>query len=161
MQCDHHDSFRQIALAFDWMLWEDGIDITCEHFPKLVPIWLRPCPWDLEQREPIGCLCCTNLNRALSQFHQDMRSWAESRFHEAELIRAELNLDERVQVDFGTSHDAADALLRVRRLQSLGPAATLPSARRLRSYRHLNELEPERGEPLGPAPDFLQPYQAR
>jgi len=140
MQCDHHDSFRQIALAFDWMLWEDGTDRTCKHFPKLVPIWLRPCPWDLEQREPIGCLCCTDLNKALSQFHQDMRSWTESRFHEAELVREELNLDERLRARF--DHTAADR-------------------RQLGFYRHLNEPEPERGEPLGPRPDFLQPYQPR
>ena len=118
MQCENHNDFFQICLAFDWVLWESGTDTTCVMFPEHVPILLRPCPWDLEQQEPVGCLCCTDLNQALGKFHDEMRSWMESR-----LINPEF-----------TS---------LREIERIWPAPA------------------DRGEPLGPAPEFLPSYVAR
>ncbi len=82
MQCENHSTFFQICLDSDWLLWESGTDTTCTNFPEHVPIWLRPCPWDTDQKEPVGCLCCTNLEQGLVQFHREMKSWLESRLME-------------------------------------------------------------------------------
>lgn len=78
-QCENHESFFALALTWDWLLWEYGTDTSCENYPKQVPIWFRHCPWDKQQREPVGCLCCTDLNEALAQWHHDLRDFFESR----------------------------------------------------------------------------------
>jgi hypothetical protein len=80
-QCVNHESFVQIALDFGWTLWEYGQDTACEHYPELVSIWIQPCTWDWneDQQVPVGCLCCTDLDQALTQWHEELHSVLESR----------------------------------------------------------------------------------
>ena len=104
MQCENHNAFLQICLDSDWLLWESGTDTTCDNFPEHVPIWLRPCPWDLEQLEPVGCLCCTNLEQALVQFHREMKSWLESR-----MMELTLDVRDRISPEFLSPHERAVA----------------------------------------------------
>jgi len=78
-QCENHPAFSKVALGFGWTLWEYGQDNTCSHYPELVPIWIRPVAWDEEQSVPIGCLCCTDLNVALTEWYEEQYSVMESR----------------------------------------------------------------------------------
>ena len=73
-QCENHNAFLAVVLDFGWLLWEYGTDTSCEHYPQLVPIWFRPCSWDDGQRQPLGCLCCTDLNQALKDWAQEKKA---------------------------------------------------------------------------------------
>ena len=74
-QCRNHEAFVDAALDWGWELWEYGIDSSCEaggDAPHLAPIWLKPCVWDEEQKVPVGCLCCTDLDKEILQWNIDL-----------------------------------------------------------------------------------------
>jgi len=72
-QADNHAAFVSIASQYGWTLWELGRDSTCqvEDRDHLTPIWMKPLSWDHDQMVPVGCLCCTNLDQELVQWHAE------------------------------------------------------------------------------------------
>jgi hypothetical protein len=82
MQCKHHEEFVQVALSYGWMLWEYGTDSTCEvggDAPHQALIWLKPCAWDEDQKTPVGCVCCTDLEQELFKYAEEVLGVVESR----------------------------------------------------------------------------------
>jgi hypothetical protein len=82
MQCENHEEFVQVALNYGWMLWEYGTDSTCEvggDAPHHALIWLKPCAWDEDQKIPVGCVCCTDLNDELFKYAEEVFDIVESR----------------------------------------------------------------------------------
>lgn len=79
IQAEQHALFVQIAFAYGWTLWEYGSDTSCEaENPGRTPIWMKPVAYDPEQMVPVGCLCCTNLDDALVEWHDELKSFCAS-----------------------------------------------------------------------------------
>lgn len=79
-QSESHERLVQVALDFGWKLWGQGTDSECEiDASSLTPIWMKPCAWDENQMVPVGCLCCTDLERALWDFCGERRHVIESK----------------------------------------------------------------------------------
>jgi hypothetical protein len=81
-QCHNHEGFMEAALNFGWQLHEYGYDSDCivgGKTPHLALIWLKPCAWDPEQMLPVGCACCTDLDQALMDWHEELWDIMEHR----------------------------------------------------------------------------------
>ncbi len=67
--------FAKVAVQFGWTLWKHGgTDSDCANYPKPVQIWMRPLSWDGRQDIPVGCACCTDLERALLTWFEEYKS---------------------------------------------------------------------------------------
>lgn len=74
-QAEQHALYVEVAFEFGWTLWDEGVDNSCLINPdRLVPIWMKPVAWDREQMVPVGCLCCTDLDAALVEWHAELGS---------------------------------------------------------------------------------------